>query len=206
METLDLRKLHKSLYNPPRDRPVIVDVPKFNFLKLDGRGDPNTAPEYQQAVNALFSLAYSLKFAVKKEQGLNFSVLPLEGLWWAPGAGEVSLTELLKQRADWQWTMMMAQPASVTHGLFIRTQQELAQKKNLPALGHVRLEAMHEGRCAQIMHLGPYAAELATLEILHRFIAESGHEPRGRHHEIYLSDPRRTAPEKLKTVLRQPIA
>ncbi len=206
METLDFRKHHKALYSAPRDKPVIVDVPKFNFLKLDGCGDPNTAPEYQQAVNALYSLAYALKFAVKKEQALNFSVMPLESLWWVPGAGDVAVAELLQRRAEWQWTLMIAQPEPVTHGFFIRVQQGLVEKRNLPALGHIRFEALHEGCCAQIMHLGPYAAELPTVEALHRFIAENGYEPRGCHHEIYLSDPRRTAPDKLRTILRQPIA
>lgn len=206
METLDLRKRHRALYTARRDKPILVDVPAFNFLMLDGRGDPDSAPEYRQAVNALYSLAYALRFAVKKERALNYTLPPLEGLWWTPGAGEAPLAELLTRRAEWQWTMMIAQPEVITHGLFIRVQQELVQKKDLPALGHIRFETMHEGCCAQILHLGPYAAELPTVEKLHAFIAASGYTPRGRHHEIYLSDPRRTAPEKLKTILRQPIA
>lgn len=203
MTKIDLRKELKPLYNPPAKAPVVVDVPPMSFLMLDGRGDPNTAPEFQAAFAALYGVAYTLKFMLKKGAATpDWSVMPLEGLWWTDDMATFSL----EHKAAWRWTLMVMQPDFVTAE---QVEQALAlvraKKKDLPGLDKLRFERLHEGSCAQIMHVGPYAAEAPTIETLHRFIRELGSEPRGKHHEIYLGDPRRTAPEKLKTVIRQPM-
>ncbi len=195
----------KTLYNPLKNQVVIVDVPRMNFLMVDGQGDPNTAQEYKDAVEALYSVSYTLRFAVKKAQSIAYEVMPLEGLWWASGIGEVSIAQLLAKKDTWQWTMMIAQSPYVTRQMLKPAVEELARKKDVAALDRVRFETFQEGKAAQVLHIGPYSAELPTVERLHGFIAENGYTPCGKHHEIYLGDPRKSAPEKLKTVLRQPI-
>ncbi len=192
----------KDLYSPSVEEPALVDVPALSFLMLDGSGDPNTSPEYQEAIQALYGLSYGLKFALKKgPAGLDYAVMPLEGLWWA---GDMA-TFTSGPRDDWRWTMMIAQPEAVTPEFFQQVRDEAVRKKGLAALAKVRLEAFHEGLSAQIMHVGPFSAEGPTIQRLHQFIAEQGYAPAGKHHEIYLSDPRRSAPEKMKTVIRQPV-
>jgi hypothetical protein len=173
----------------------------MNFLMIDGAGDPNVSLEYQQAMEALFSLSYALKFRVKKSNGVDYAVMPLEGLWWTNDPGQFSMSN----KGIWKWTAMIMQPEYVTGELFAEALAEVRRKKDLVALDRVRFESYHEGLSAQIMHIGPYAAEEPTIARLHSFIRENGYELNGKHHEIYLSDPRRTAPEKLRTVLRQPI-
>jgi len=200
MGKINLKKELKHLYNPSAKKVSVVDVPPMNFLMIDGTGDPNS-PDYQQAMEALFSLSYTLKFKIKKGTGVDYTVMPLESLWWTDDPSQFSMSN----KEIWKWTAMMMQPEYVTLGLFEEALAEVRQKKGLPALDRVRFEAYHEGLSAQIIHIGPYAAEEPTIARLHGFIKESGHELNGKHHEIYLSDPRRTAPEKLKTVLRQPI-
>lgn len=185
--------------------PQFVDVPPLSCLMIDGTGDPNTSVEYADAIAALYSLAYTLKFALKQSAGLNYRVAPLEGLWWADDMAAFSM----EHKANWHWTMMIAQPPEVTPELVETARDEVRRKKVLPALDRVRLEPFAEGRAAQVLHLGPYAAEAPTIERLHHFIREQGATFDGRrqkHHEIYLSDPRRAAPERLKTIVRQPIA
>ncbi len=201
MVKVDLRQDLKHLYNPSARQVSVVDVPPINFLILDGAGDPNVSPDYQQAIEALFALSYALKFRVKKVVGVDYAVMPLEGLWWTDDPRQFSLNN----KGLWKWTAMMMQPEYVTGDLFADVLDEVKEKKGLVALARVRFETFHEGLSAQIMHIGPYAAEEPTIARLHDFIRESGYEPRGRHHEIYLSDPRRTAPEKMRTVLRQPV-
>jgi hypothetical protein len=201
MQTLDLRKEFKALYSPPTREPVIVEVPPLPFLMIDGAGNPNTSQEYRDAVSALYSLAYTLKFSIKKSQALDYPVMPLQGLWWAEDMTAFSAG----RKDDWYWTMMIMQPEIVTPELVARAAEDAARKKPLPALPKVRLDRYDEGLSAQIMHIGPYAAEAPTIEKLHRFIADNGYTLRGKHHEIYLGDPGRGAPEKLKTVIRQPI-
>ena len=201
----DLKTQLKSLYNPSADEPSLVDVPPLKYLMVDGTGDPNTSQEYRQAVEALYSVSYALKFMLKKEQGFNPSVMPLEGLWWTPDMREFSV----ERKDDWLWTMMIAQPEEVTPALFERALAEARRKKPSPALDKLRLEEYHEGRSAQIMHIGPYAAEGPTVARLHAFIQDHGYTfdgtPRQKHHEIYLSDPRRAALEKMRTIIRQPV-
>ena len=190
----------KSLYGPRAGRPELVDVPEMAFLVVDGQGDPNTGDEYRQALEALFSVSYTLKFGLKKSRGLDFRVAPLETLWWADGADL-----LAAPKAEWRWTALMRQPDEVTADDVAAAIATAGRKKPLPGLARVRFERFAEGESAQVMHVGPYSAEGPTIEGLRSFIAASGRKPRGKHHEIYLGDPRRAAPEKLKTVVRQPV-
>jgi hypothetical protein len=205
---LDLKKTFKALYNPP-SHPVLVDVPAFNCLMIDGEGDPNTSPRYQAVVEALYSVSYTLKFAAKQGAlGLDYSVMPLEGLWWTPEleASADPTAFLTGVKDQWLWTMFIVQPDTITEEMVHAAMAAAGKKKSLLALPSMRFECFAEGRCAQVMHLGPYATEGPTVAALHAFIAESGHEIRGKHHEIYLSDPRRAAAEKMRTVIRQPVA
>lgn len=201
MPALDWKKTLKSLYFPPAD-PVVVDVPQMNFLMIDGHGDPNTSQEYAQALEALYSLSYTLKFAIKKEAGIDYAVYPSEGLWWSENMDDF----LTGNKSNWDWTMMIGQPEPVTAEWVERARAEALKKKGLPALEQVRFEAFHEGPAAQLMHTGSFADEGPNIARLHAFIEARGCALRGRHHEIYLSDFRRTAPEKLKTAVRQPFA
>ena len=202
---IDLVKEHKPLYTPPSKAPVIVEVPELAFLMLDGRGDPNSSDQYQAALQALYGVAYTLKFTLKKaDPEHDFKVAPLEGLWWTDGEPP-SLDALQTDRDSWNWTMMIAVPDAVAAAEVAAAADAAARRRPLPAAGLVRLERFAEGQAAQIMHIGPYAEEAPTIARLHDFAAAQGYELRGRHHEIYLGDPRRTAPERLKTVLRHPV-
>jgi hypothetical protein len=205
MKKLDLRKQYKELYTPPSKQVVTVDVPKFNFLMIDGVGDPGTAQAYQDAVAALYGVAYTLKFTIKKQKAIDYPVMALEGLWWVDDVEKFTMAELMGRRDEWQWTMMIMQPDFVTRALVKQAIAEVIKQRGAsPALAKIRLASLREGKCAQIMHIGPYSAEAPNIERLHAFITDSGHALRGKHHEIYLGDPRRTKPEKLKTILRQP--
>jgi hypothetical protein len=199
---IDLRKELKHLYNPPKKEAVIVDVPPMSFLMIDGSGDPNTSPAFRAAMEALYSMSYTLKFAVKKRLGIDYTVMALEGLWWS---GDLAAFDFALDKNRWQWTMMMMQPEMVTAALVEEARAEVEKKRNPPALAKLRFAPFHEGLSAQIMHVGPYSDEKPTIEKLHRFIRDSGYELAGKHHEIYLGDPNRSAPEKLKTVIRQPM-
>ena len=200
MPKSDLKKEMKHLYQPSARQFVVIDVPAMNFLMLDGHGDPNHNPAYQDVVNALYTLAYSIKFALKP-QGVDYSVPPLEGLWWMENMEEFSLAT--KDR--WDWTMMIMQPEWVTSDLVEQVRVQAMRKKGLPMLSQIRLETYHEGLSVQIMYIGAYADEGPTIARMHAFIRENGYTPSGKHHEIYLGDPRKTTPEKLKTVIRQPV-
>ena len=208
MPARDLKAERKDLYAPSAQEPTLAEVPAMQFLAIDGMGDPNIAPAYAQAVEALFAVSYALKFAYKVgPQALDYKVMPLEGLWLLPdGLAPDGQTLAPARKATFAWTMLIRQPDDLTEALFEATRQAVARKKSLPALAALRLEAIHEGRVAQIMHLGPYDDEGPTIARLHAFIAAQGYTPRGKHHELYLGDPRRAAPAKLRTVLRQPIA
>jgi hypothetical protein len=200
-EKTDLRATQKSLYQPSAAAPVIVDVPEMAFLMIDGEGNPNTSPEYQQAVSALFQLSYALKFAVKKGQGLDYAVMPLEGLWWLREGLEFTL----ENKDSWCWTMMIRQPDPVTSELVEETREQVRRKKNPPRLSEVRCAPYAEGLSVQLMHIGPYADEHPNIMRMHAFAREQGYRLDGKHHEIYISDVTKTAPERLKTVLRQPV-
>ena len=193
MTKIDLKKELKYLYASSAKEVVLVDVPEMGFLMIDGQGDPNTSQEFVEAVEALNSVSNTLKFRIKKVFGINYVVMPLEGLW----------------RRDfwhgWKWTLMIMQPEQVTKDLFEEAFERVKKKKNPPALSKIRFESFYEGLSAQIMYIGPYSDEVPTIKRIHRFITENGYKPRGKQHEIYLSDSRRVAPEKMKTILRQPV-
>ena len=199
MKTLDHKKELKELYSARRGRPAIVDVPQMQYLMFDGHGNPENTPMMQEGFQGLFSVAYPIRFAIKDRDEIAYTVMPPEGLFWSPSGG----LELGDMEA-WSWTLMMMQPDFVTaHDVQVAQKQAL-DKGNTPA-ARVRLETYHEGLSAQVMHLGPYSEEAPTIALLHEFIAAEGYEMRGRHHEIYLGDPRRAKPENLRTIIRQPI-
>ena len=201
MKKIDLRKQLSDLYKVSAKQVTEVDVPKFNFLMIDGKGDPNKAQEYADAVTALYQLAYAIKFHIKKgKPAVDYAVMPLEGLWWVDDMRQFSE----KDKSSWKWTMMILQPDFVTRELVEAMRAEVAGKKNPPALPKVRFEAYKEGPSAQILYIGPYANEGPTIQGIHEHIQQSGRALRGKHHEIYLKDPRKSAPEKLQTIVRQP--
>lgn len=205
-EKYDVKRAYRELYAPSAKVFVLVDVPPMRFLAVDGHGDPNTADEYTRAVEALYGVAYTLKFHSKKVLGRDFAVAPLEGLWRADDPAAF----VARDKRAWSWTMLIAQPEWIDEALVTdAVAQVRAKAKNgppSPALDLVRLVELHEGRSAQILHIGSYDDEGPTLARLHdEWMPEQGLTFNGDHHEIYLSDPRRTAPEKLKTVLRQPV-
>jgi hypothetical protein len=202
MEKLDLKKKWKHLYQPPAEEITAVDVPALTYLMVDGEGDPNTSPAFTHAVEALYSLSYTLKFSLKKSpQPVDYGVMPLEGLWGADDPGAFHR----KDKSTWKWTAMIVQPDFIDSKEVDAALHEVRRKKNPAALERVRLETLTEGTAAQILYVGPFADEGPTIQRLHDFIHAAGKELCGKHHEIYLSDPRRTAPEKLKTVIRQPM-
>jgi hypothetical protein len=202
MQKIDFKKRLKQLYSAPAKAPVIVDVPPMNFIMIDGAGDPNTSLEFQQTVEALFSTSYTLKFMIKKgPMTIDYRVLPLEGIWWADDMASFTA----RDKESWKWTLMIMQPEYVTPELFEQAREQGRQKKALPALDQLRFGSLHEGLCAQMLHIGPFSEEGPTIERLHRFIHDNGYGRNGRHREIYLSDLRRAAPEKLRTIIRQPI-
>jgi len=199
---LDLKRDLAHLYHPSARDVVRVDVPHMNFLMVDGSGDPNTSHVYAEAVEALFSLAYALKFAVKKGPlAIDYSVMPLEGLWWA----EDMSSFVTGDRSAWLWTMMIMQPDFITADLVEATAAVVQAKKAPIALSSVRFESFDEGEAAQILHVGPFSEEGPTIERVHEFIEATGHRRRGKHHEIYLSDIRKAHPSKWKTIIRQPL-
>jgi hypothetical protein len=202
MSKVDFKKAYRELYSPPK-KFVIVDVPEMQFLMVDGHGDPNVSQEYQAAVEALYAVAYKIKFISKKQLGRDYVVPPLEGLWWAEDMDAFTLS---RDKSQWDWTMMIMTPGWITAEQFADALDLVRKGKNPAALDKVRLESYHEGLAIQIMHIGSYDDEGPTLMEMHReFIPGNGYVENGKHHEIYLNDPRRVAAEKLKTVLRQPI-
>lgn len=201
MLQLDFKKDYKALFNPSAKEVGLVEVPKLPYLMLDGTGDPNTSEEFQQAIEALFGLAYTLKFSLKKAGVVEYGVAPLEGQWWVAEGDTFSLSD----KSNWLWTLMIMQPEQVTPELVAQDAQEVEKKKGSAAARQVRLASLEEGLAAQIMHLGPFATEEPTVAKLYDFIQQKGYQKTGKHHEIYLNDFRRSAPEKLKTVIRQPV-
>jgi hypothetical protein len=207
MEKLDLRKTFKHLYQPSAKKVEVVEVPPFKFAMIDGQIEagqsPGSSPAFQQAMEALYGISYTLKFMSKlrKDNPIDYTVMALEGLWWVEG-GEFDIT----RPEGWRWTAMMLQPDHISQDTFQEALAQLRKKKPSPALDKVRFETFHEGLCMQIMHIGPYADEPRSIEKMDAFARENGYTLRGKHHEIYLGDPRRARPEKLKTVLRHPIS
>jgi hypothetical protein len=183
----------------------MVEVPEMIFLMIDGHGDPNTSSSYQDALQALYALSYALKFSIKRLSGFDYKVGSLEGLWWTSDLSAFAAGD----KSAWDWTMIIRQPDVLTDDLFAETIKQVQEKKDLPAAANIRLGKFTEGRAAQILHVGPYSTEGPTIARLHAFIEEQGFTFDGhvqKHHEIYLGDPRRAAPERLRTIIRQPVA
>jgi hypothetical protein len=203
MAKADLRKQLGEIYATGKSamNPHLVEVPQLQYLMIDGEGDPNS-PVLAQAMGALYPVAYGVKFAAK-ESGADFGMMPLEGLWWTDPPEAFSMDA----KAKWLWTVMIVQPDWVTKSMVKEAVRAAVNKGKIDeetAL-HLRLETLDEGLSAQILHIGPYEAEPPTIERLHAFVAEQGYKLRNKHHEIYMGDPRRTAPERLKTIIRHPV-
>lgn len=201
MSKIDYKEQEKHLYNPSKVEFEIVEVPPMNFLMIAGEGDPNTSQEFQEATQTLYPVSYNLKFKSKREMGVDYGVLPLEGLWWADDMDDF----IAMNKESWSWTLMMRQPDHISKGVVQVAMEEVQAKKDPPALAKLRFEPFQEGLSVQIMHIGPYESEGPSIARMHAFIEAEGYQLTGKHHEIYLSDPNRTAPEKIRTILRQPI-
>jgi hypothetical protein len=203
VDKIDFRKTLDA-YRAQPGRFRLVEVPETRYLMVDGHGDPNTDPAYAAALEALYPVAYGLKFASKRELGRDYVVPPLEGLWWAD---DMEAFTGARDKSRRSWTMMLMVPEWVDRAGFERAVERVRGRSAPARLGDVRLDSLAEGLCAQTLHVGPFDDEGPVLERMHReFIPENGLRPSGRHHEVYLSDFRRTAPERLRTLLRQPVS
>ncbi|OGS18760.1 MAG: hypothetical protein A2219_08375 [Elusimicrobia bacterium RIFOXYA2_FULL_50_26] len=201
MKKIDLKKEYKQFYSAKAGRPAIVTVPATNFLMVDGIGDPGTAQSFKEAVGTLYSISYSLKFKYKREKSIDYGVMPLEGLWWADDMNSFTKAE----KDNWRWTVMIVQPDFISSPEALGTVELVKNKSKFNRFPAVYFKRLDEGLSAQILHVGPYSTEHATIVQLHEFIKENGFTLTGKHHEIYLGDPRKSAPEKLKTIIRQPV-
>lgn len=203
MDKVDLKRTLSNLYNPKNKEWELIEVPAMNFLMIDGEGDPNIAESYKIAVETLYTVAYTVKFMSKREHGKDYVVLPLEGLWYAD-----DMTAFVRRdKSAYRWTMMVMQPEWITTDMVHAAMKAAAKKKKLPALPKMRFESYAEGKSVQLLHIGSYDDEAPKLAHLHnQFMPQHSLKFNGLHHEIYISDPRKTTPEKLKTILRQPVA
>jgi hypothetical protein len=202
MEKLDLKKQWKHLYQSPVGQITTVIVPPLTYLMVDGEGDPNTSGSFEQAIEALYSLSYTLKFTLKKSsRAIDYGVMPLEGLWWADDLRAFMQAD----KSTWKWTVMILQPEFISNEDVEAAFNEVRKKKATAALDRVRFETLEEGESVQTLYLGPFSEEGPTIQRMHDAVHAAGKKLYAKHHEIYLSDPRRTAPAKLRTILRQPI-
>jgi hypothetical protein len=198
----DVKRELRHCYAPKNTDWELVDVPELRFIAVDGHGDPNTTETYRHAVEALYSVAYTAKFASKGDLGRDFVVGPLEGLWWADDMDDF----LIRRKDRWQWRLLIHMPDWITDGMIDDAKRTAHAKKGLPSIPDVRPETLHEGTSAQALHIGSYDDETPILARLHdEYLPANNLRETGLHHEIYLSDPRRTDPARLKTVLRQPV-
>jgi hypothetical protein len=200
MEKIDLKKDLKHLYQPSSKVVAQVNVPTMNYLMIDGEGDPNTSQTYADAVETLFMVSYVVKFKVKKTAAIDYTVMPLEGLWWTDDMSRFTVED----KSNWKWTMLILQPDFVARETIESAIGELKKKKNPNVIAKVRFEAFSEGKCAQILHVGPFSEEGPTIVKVHQYI-DSSRKLTGKHHEIYLSDIRKANPAKWKTIIRQPM-
>jgi hypothetical protein len=207
METIDLRKQMKDLWSPPVGKVVLVTVPSMAYLVVEGVGNPSTSRAFQEAIQALYSAAYIMKFGAKAAGIAEWKVTPLEALWWNTSGRDLADADFAATTpGEMAWKALVMQPAVVTVNMLEQAKAEIVRKKkDVSALAQIRLETWAEGLCAQTMYVGPYEGERATIDVMHTWIAANGYRVRGRHHELYLGDPNRTAPEKLKTILRLPV-
>lgn len=211
MKTLDLKKQYKHLYQPSSKKVEIVQVPRLQFAMIDGaieKGfEPGNSPAFAEATQALYGISYTLKFMLKKRKtnAIDYPVMALEGLWWVEdGMFDITVKD------NWFYTLMIMQPEVITHELFEEGLGQVRKKRgDSSALSKLRLADFEEGLCVQTMHIGPYATEPATVQGMQAFAEENGYRDclgrGGKHHEIYLGDPRKADPGKLKTVLRHPV-
>lgn len=198
MEKLDLKKEYRELYRASEKRYAIIEVPELSYLTIDGQGTPG-GEGFQEAIGALYGLAYGIKFSCK-EQGRDFTVMPLETIWWMDGA---ELSE--DNRDSWSWKLLIAVPDYVGNAELNSTREAARKKKDSPRLKDVRLESMGNGKAAQLLHVGPYDEVGRTVERLEELVKADGYAFSGRHHEIYLNDPCRVDVSRLKTIVRHPI-
>lgn len=196
---VDFKKELKQIYSPSVKEVNIIDVPDMNFLMIHGEGAPSSL-QYKQAIEALFTLSYTLKFMIKKTKNIDYGVMPLESLWWTDDIREFATTV----QNEWKWTSMIMQPSHVKEENVKMAIEQVSKKKEVPE-DKIMFNNFHEGLSAQILYQGPYSEEKFTIAKIHNFIHKNGYQIRGKHHEIYLNDPSRTALEKLKTIIRQPI-
>jgi hypothetical protein len=197
---VDFKKTLRELYNPPKVGFHIINVPIMNYIMVDGRGNPNISSDYQKAVEALYAMSYGIKFTLKAE-GYDHIVPPLEGLWWMENMNDFTLAN----KDQWEWTMMIMQPEWVTSEWVEKVKVETLKKKKIASQIRIRFEPFNEGLSVQILYTGAYVDEAPTIAEMHNYIKTNGYQTNGKHHEIYLGDPRKTSPERLQTVLRQPV-
>ena len=197
---LELRKTLKEFYNPPTNEPMLVKLPPMKYVMVDGRGEPG-GESFTRAMSVLYSVAYTMKFRAKKLLKKDYDMMAPEGLWWMKGDKFDT-----NQRDKWLWTLMIVVPDFVNDKLFKESVEEVRKKKNPPGLDLARLETFNEGTSVQIMHIGPYSSEPESIAKLDDYAKERGYKLAGKHHEIYLGDPRRAAPSKLRTIVRHPVA
>ncbi|MFF5179731.1 GyrI-like domain-containing protein [Micromonospora sp. NPDC000316] len=201
-DKIDFKKTLDT-YRAPRGRFRIVDVPDMRYLMIDGQGDPNTAPAFTTAVEALYPVAYTLKFASKVDLGRDYVVPPLEGLWWAD---DMEAFTAARDKSLWSWTLLLMVPDWITRAMFTTAIERAGAKNPSGRLDDVRLATLSEGRSVQTLHVGSFDDEADVLaQLHHEFIPSQGFQLVGQHHEIYLSDFRRVAPDRQRTILRQPV-
>lgn len=201
MEKINYKKQLAHLYTASAKKIALVEVPQMTFLMIDGKGNPNTS-SFSNAIEALYAVSYTIKFTIKHTMSIDYGVMPLEALWWAD---DMSAFERDDKDA-WKWTTMIMQPEIITHKIINEAIAQVKEKKNPVALDLMRIQSFEEGKSAQTLHIGPFSEEKPTIEKLHKFIEHNASQLRGKHHEIYLSDTRRAAPENWKTIIRQAIS
>lgn len=202
MEKVDLKKAISNYFIAKAEQFSLVDLPKFNYMMVDGTGNPNVEASYETALQLLYGVSYTLKFMNKNDSGRDYVVPPLEGLWWSDDMNSFETRE----KSKWKWTMMIMIPDWISPGLIPNAIHRFSERK--PEIDHskLRIDSLQEGLSVQVLHIGPYDAEGPLLKKLHReFMPNNNLAFNGLHHEIYLGDPRKTAPERLKTILRQPV-
>ncbi|MEG0388682.1 MAG: GyrI-like domain-containing protein [Niameybacter sp.] len=203
MKKINIKMALKNEYTASQKEVSLIDIPKLSYLALQGIGNPNTSPMYQEVIEALYAVAYTIKFKIKKEKEIDFGVMPLETLWWLPD-GEERMEEANK--SNWCWESLIMQPAFIDEQMVCEVIEEVSHKKKLVLDKAIKLKTLEEGLVMQIMHKGPYDEEQEQIALLHQAIQEKGYRAKGLHHEIYLNDPRRTLPNNLKTIIRQPVS
>lgn len=201
MDKVDYKKQLKEFYSSSAKHCSIVNLPKMNFLMVNGKGDPNHSPEFEEAINALFTVSYTIKFMIKKSLEFDYGVMPLEGLWWCDNMDEFTV----ENKENWQWKLLIMQPECVTKEIYEEAAKKVGCEKELVSINKLEFESYDEGLAVQMLHVGPFADEGPTVDKLHKFIMDNGYKMSRKHHEVYLSDTRRSNPQNWKTIIRQPV-